>query len=84
MRQKEVSASQIEVHVKTAGRLLDLGRGRAYQLVGAERWPTPVLRLGRLVTTPTARFLTWTTFRTTVGGSVRRSAAALSSSRSQD
>ena len=44
--------------VPTAGRLLGLGRSAAYDLITAERWPTPVLRLGRRLRIPTAPLLT--------------------------
>jgi predicted DNA-binding transcriptional regulator AlpA len=43
--------------VPTAGRLLGLGRSAAYDLIGAGRWPTPVLRLGRRLRIPTAPLL---------------------------
>lgn len=43
--------------VPTAGRLLGLGRSAAYALVLAERWPTPVVRLGRRLRIPTAPLL---------------------------
>lgn len=43
--------------VPTAGRLLGLGRSAAYELVQADRWPTPVVRLGRRLRIPTAPLL---------------------------
>ncbi len=45
------------VDVTTAGRVLGVGRGAAYALVRAGKWPTPVVRLGRLIKVPTAPLL---------------------------
>jgi predicted DNA-binding transcriptional regulator AlpA len=38
----------------TAARLLGIGRTVAYQLVKNNEWPTPVIRIGRLIRVPTA------------------------------
>jgi predicted DNA-binding transcriptional regulator AlpA len=38
----------------TAARLLGIGRTAAYQLVKSNEWPTPVIRVGRLIRVPTA------------------------------
>ena len=38
----------------TAARLLGIGRTAAYQLVRENQWPTPVIRVGRLIRVPTA------------------------------
>jgi predicted DNA-binding transcriptional regulator AlpA len=43
--------------VPTAARLLGIGRTAAYQLVKQDRWPTPVIRIGRLIRVPTAPLL---------------------------
>jgi hypothetical protein len=40
-----------------AAALLGLGRTTAYRLVHDEQWPTPVLRLGRLIKIPTQPLL---------------------------
>ena len=40
-----------------AAAMLGLGRTAAYKLVAEERWPTPVLRLGRLIKIPTQPLL---------------------------
>jgi hypothetical protein len=40
-----------------AGALLGLGRTTAYRLVRDQQWPTPVLRLGRLIKIPTQPLL---------------------------
>ena len=57
MRQNEVGALPAVVDVETAGRMLGVGRGLAYELVRTGRWPTPVLRLGRSIKIPTAPLL---------------------------
>jgi hypothetical protein len=43
--------------VPEAARMLGIGRTLAYQLVRADEWPTPVIRLGRLVKVPTQPLL---------------------------
>jgi excisionase family DNA binding protein len=40
-----------------AARLLGIGRTLAYQLVRDGRWPTPVVRVGRLIKVPTRPLL---------------------------
>ncbi len=45
------------VDLVTAARILGVGRTAAYALVRAGRWPTPVLRAGRLIRVPTAPLL---------------------------
>jgi hypothetical protein len=40
-----------------AAALLGVGRTTAYRLVHGEQWPTPVLRLGRLIKIPTQPLL---------------------------
>ncbi len=40
-----------------AAAMLGLGRTTAYRLVAEQRWPTPVLRLGRLIKIPTQPLL---------------------------
>ncbi len=34
--------------------MLGIGRSLAYDLVRTDRWPTPVLRVGKLIRIPTA------------------------------
>jgi predicted DNA-binding transcriptional regulator AlpA len=41
----------------TAARLLGIGRTAACQLVKSNEWPTPVIRVGRLIRVPTAPLL---------------------------
>jgi excisionase family DNA binding protein len=43
--------------VVQAAALLGLGRTTAYRLVHDQQWPTPVLRLGRLIKIPTQPLL---------------------------
>ena len=38
--------------VPQAARLLGIGRTLAYELVHTDQWPTPVLRIGRLIRIP--------------------------------
>jgi len=42
------------VDVPTAARVLGIGRTLAYDLINTDRWPTPVLRVGKLIRIPTA------------------------------
>jgi predicted DNA-binding transcriptional regulator AlpA len=37
-----------------AAQLLGIGRTLAYELIRTDRWPTPVLRAGRLIKIPSA------------------------------
>lgn len=57
MSAEELHALPAVVDVTTAGRLLGVGRGAAYELVRTGQWPTPVVRLGRLIKVPTAPLL---------------------------
>ena len=50
----EVRALPVVVDLSTAARALGLGRSAAYELVRTGGWPTPVLRLGRLIKVPSA------------------------------
>lgn len=45
------------VDVMTAASMLGIGRTSAYQLIRTGGWPTPVLRLGRVIKIPTADLL---------------------------
>jgi predicted DNA-binding transcriptional regulator AlpA len=42
------------IDVPTAAEVLGIGRSLAYDLVRTDRWPTPVLRVGKLIRIPTA------------------------------
>lgn len=41
------------VDLPTAARVLGIGRGLAYELVRTGNWPTPIVRLGKLIRVPT-------------------------------
>jgi predicted DNA-binding transcriptional regulator AlpA len=45
------------IDLPAAARLLGIGRTAAYELVCTNAWPTPVLRLGRLIRIPSAPLL---------------------------
>lgn len=45
------------VDLMTAAQILGIGRTAAFPLVRAGRWPTPVVRAGRLIRVPTAPLL---------------------------
>jgi hypothetical protein len=50
----DVRRLPVVVDLPTAARLLGIGRTSAYELVRTGRWPTPVIRAGRLIRVPTA------------------------------
>lgn len=43
--------------VPTAAQLLGIGRTLAYELIRTDHWPTPVVRIGRLIKIPSAPIL---------------------------
>ena len=45
------------VDVPTAAAILGIGRSAAYELVRLGQWPTPVLRLGKLIRIPSGPLL---------------------------
>jgi len=45
------------VDVPTAAAILGIGRSAAYELIRAGLWPTPTLRLGKLIRIPTTLLL---------------------------
>lgn len=45
------------VDLPTAADILGVGHSSAYELVRSGQWPTPVLRLGRLIRVPSAPLL---------------------------
>ena len=58
----EASARSVDrlppvVDLPTAAAILGIGRTLAYQLVRTGQWPTPVLRIGRLIKVPTGPLL---------------------------
>ncbi len=54
MTAEEVRALPAVLDLPTAARVLGVGRTIAYELVRTGQWPTPVLRLGKLIRVPTA------------------------------
>lgn len=58
MTADEVRALPAVVDLTTAASVLGVGRSAAYELVRTGAWPTPVLRLGRLIKVPSAPLLT--------------------------
>lgn len=58
LSQQELAALPPVIDIPTASRLLGVGKSAAYELVRTGQWPTPVLRLGRLIKVPTAPLLT--------------------------
>ena len=53
----EVRALPAVVDVVTAAEVLGIGRTVAYELVRTDRFPTPVLRVGRQIRIPTATLI---------------------------
>jgi len=45
------------VDVPTAAAILGIGRTAAYELIRLGKWPTPILRLGKLIRIPSAPLL---------------------------
>jgi predicted DNA-binding transcriptional regulator AlpA len=45
------------IDLTTAAEVLGIGRSAAYELVRCGQWPTPVLRLGKLIRIPTRPLL---------------------------
>lgn len=45
------------VDVATAAAVLGIGRTAAYELIRLGNWPTPILRLGKLIRIPSAPLL---------------------------
>jgi predicted DNA-binding transcriptional regulator AlpA len=57
MARDELLSLPAVVDLKTAAHVLGIGRTAAYELVRTGQWPTPVLRVGRLIKVPTAPLL---------------------------
>jgi len=45
------------VDVLTAAAILGIGRTAAYELIRLGQWPTPILRVGKLIRVPSAPLL---------------------------
>lgn len=58
MTQDEIRALPAVIDVPTAARVLGVGRGAAYELIRTGDWPTPIIRLGKLIKVPTVPLLT--------------------------
>lgn len=54
MTADEIRALPAVVDLPTAARVLGIGRSAAYELVRSGSWPTPVIRMGKLIKVPTA------------------------------
>jgi excisionase family DNA binding protein len=54
---KEIGSIPAVLDLPDAARLLGVGRTFAYQLVRDGQWPTPVIRVGRLIKIPTRPLL---------------------------
>jgi predicted DNA-binding transcriptional regulator AlpA len=57
MTQEQITALPPVIDVTTAAAILGVGRTAAYELIRTKRWPTPVLRLGKLIRIPTKPLL---------------------------
>ena len=55
--QEQILSLPPVVDVPTAAAVLGVGRSAAYELIRCDQWPTPVLRLGKLIRIPTAPLL---------------------------
>lgn len=54
MNRQELQDLPALLDVPDAGRVLGIGRSLAYELVRDGRWPTAVLRVGKLIKIPSA------------------------------
>ena len=54
LTEEEILALPTVVDVPTAAAVLGIGRTAAYELIRTNRWPTRVLRMGKLIRIPTA------------------------------
>ncbi len=57
LTQEQILTLPPVVDVPTAAAILGVGRSAAYELIRCGQWPTPVLRLGKLIRVPTAPLL---------------------------
>ena len=57
MTRDELAALPPILDVPTAARVLGIGRSLAYDLVRRSQWPTPVVRVGKLIKIPTEPLL---------------------------
>ena len=57
MTHDELLALPPVVDVPTAAKVLGIGRSLGYELVRTGHWPTPVVRVGKLIKIPSAPLL---------------------------
>ena len=57
MTEEQLRSLPPVVDVPTAAAVLGIGRTAAYELIRCGSWPTPTLRLGKLIRIPTAPLL---------------------------
>lgn len=57
MTRQELQDLPALLDVPEAGRVLGIGRSLAYELVRDGKWPTTVLRVGKLIKIPSAPLL---------------------------
>lgn len=57
MKRDQLMALPAVIDVPTAANVLGLSRTTAYELIRIGQWPTPVLRLGKLIRLPTGPIL---------------------------
>jgi predicted DNA-binding transcriptional regulator AlpA len=57
MTREQLSQLPTVLDVPTAAAILGVGRTAAYDLIRTNRWPTPVLHVGKLIRIPTAPLL---------------------------
>lgn len=57
MNNADLLALPPALDIPTAAEVLGVGRSSAYELVRRGEWPTPVLRLGRVIRVPKAPLL---------------------------
>jgi excisionase family DNA binding protein len=57
MTVERVQALPPVVDVPTAASILGISRSAAYELIRSGGWPTPVVRLGKLIRIPSAALL---------------------------
>lgn len=55
--EEQIRALPPVVDVETAAAVLGVGRTAAYELIRVGKWPTPVLRMGKLIRIPTRPLL---------------------------
>ncbi|HTY71350.1 MAG TPA: DNA-binding protein [Actinomycetes bacterium] len=57
MTRDELDQLPAMLDVPAAAHVLGIGRSLAYELIRSDRWPSPVVRVGKLIRIPTAPLL---------------------------